>query len=526
MKANHLFSYAILFTIVTFACNKNSEIGPSTKIELFNNTSNSLIGSSITKVIGVAGGSINLPSAGANVIVPAGAMADGASITVQAISDVLDNEGQGIQITGDWSKPITLEFAYGPDETSPENKMIAYKTPKGNWITSRKVKVNYDKSTYAIRLGQTNSTNAKLNALKTTAKTYSFAASNDFYIKPNQSKVNAGESVSFTAYARQGDTDGYWRKRKDGTFVYDDGELVPLTKPADTQNAKIDDDDELVPLIQTPKTTTPGNDDDELVPLTAVIKEAPFTNKKEGFTRSWSIEGVGSIGESGNIGAKYTAPNDPSVKGKLVKVKFTSKNNKTGQPIEATAKVTINDGLTRYIGNITMTETRNYSTGGGTTMIEETKYASGVILTNSSVITVYSSKIVKTNENNINTIIDSYSKIESDGGFKVDLLGSCRAEGYKAGVVYLDFKKDGKTYSISGWLSNETNECEVNTFCDNCFPKNTKSKTSFYGHLDSDRTIIGEYTDPKTIADSKTFTKTVNKNTTTAKISWNFVRQD
>jgi hypothetical protein len=462
MKANHLFSYAIIFTILTFACNKNSDIGPSTKIELFNNTSNTLIGSPITKVIGVAGGNINLQSAGANVIVPAGAMAAGAAITVQAISDVLDNEGQGIQISGDWTKPIWLEFSYPLGERNPENNLIAFKTSTGAWIASQKVKVDKAKGTIAIRLGQTTNAKARQANAKTTAGTYSFAASHEFFLKPDQASINIGESVSFTAFAKAGDTDGYWIKKKDGTYFYDDGELASLTKLASesTTNNNPDDDDYLVPLTPISKTNV-KDADDELVPLTKVIKEAAFTNKKPGFTRSWILmEGPGTLNPTGNIGAKYTAPNDASAKGKIARVTFFSKNDKTKQDLEASATIRIKDGLKRYSGTLSTTIKADYSNTQEKIMKSYNYEAKVTFITNGD-------GNYKVENDKLLAQVNEYTYIyESKNGnhyTKSYISGPANSEGLKdKGGAYMHIKSN--LYNISGaWYIKGINNLNVET---------------------------------------------------------------
>jgi hypothetical protein len=443
------FHNILLIAVFVFACNKNSDFGPSTKIELFNNTTNTLIGSPITKVIGVAGGNINLPSAGANVIVPAGAMADGASITVQAISDVLDNEGQGIQITGDWSKPIWLEFSYSVGERNPENNMIAFKTNNGSWIASQKVKVDKAKGIIAIRLGQTSGTNAKTVGAKTMAGTYSFAASHEFFLKPDQAAINIGESVTFTAFAKAGDTDGYWIKKKNGTYFYEDGDLTPLTKLASesTSNNNPDDDDYLVPLVKTPNKYV-AEADDELVPLVKVTSDAAFTNKKTGFTRSWILmEGPGTLNPTGNIGAKYTAPNDASAKGKIARVTFFSKNDKTKQDLEASATIRIKDGLTRYIGTISTTITADYADTQEKVMKSHRYEAIVTFVTDRDNIYIIEADKIKAQLNEYTYIYEAKS---GNHYSKSNIIGPVGAGDLKEkGFGYMHFNKNN-TYDFSG----------------------------------------------------------------------------
>jgi hypothetical protein len=545
MTKNLLLQISFLFIFSLISCNKSADVSPETKQEILKTEKSALTGSAVTKVIGNAGSNITL--ANTNVIVPTGAMQAGASLTIQATSNPLESGSQALQISGDWQKPIWLEFSYPADELHPENYMIAFQTAKGDWITSPKVKVDKVKRTFAIRLGQTlggkvamrqggneaankaESQKPTANSRQSTAGTYSFAASHEFYLKPEKSVIDLGESVSFNAYARAGDTDGYWRKSKNGNYYYDDGELVPLTKPK-TQptgtNNDPDDDDYLVPLVPVDKTVV-LSDDDEIVPLAKAIKEAPFTNIKSGYTRSWILmDGPGNLAPTGNTGAKYTAPKDESAKGKIAKVSFFSKNDKTRQDLEASATIRIKDGLTRYTGTISSIYVRTYGTNLIYTETIKSK-STATFLNSLGTPKRFETKyyIGTQPSQNLTTTVDEYSVLVSDGKSYRKLSGSCSASGNDAGFLVMYVNPDN-TMELSGWLDVETNKCVVDTYCENCIPKNGTDNTSFYTQLDNPVKIKMNYNDPKIMAGTFTQKEKIGDQNITIKITWDFKRED
>jgi hypothetical protein len=511
----NLISIFILITL-SIACNKSGEVSPNTKEEVLKTAKGTLIGSPITQIIGNTGGKIAIPSAGATIIVPSGAMAAGASLTIQATSDMLDNEGQGIQISGEWQKPIWLEFSYPADETSPESNMIAYQTAKGDWITTKKVKVDKVRKTYAILLGQTSNGKAKLNGARPAAGSYSFAASHEFFMKPDKAVIDLGESVTFTAFARQGDTDGFWRKGKDGNYFYDDGELVPLSTPKTPilSNNNPEDDDYLVPLIPISKTVLP-DDDDYLVPLTKVIKEAAFTNKKTGFTRSWILmKGPGNLAPTGNIGAKYTAPKDALAKGKTARISFLSRNDKTKQDVEASATIRIKDGLTRYEGTIKL----DYKWIKNTeTEIKDISFAGTLISTNSS------NTIFRVVPNEFSTSVNGYLFSNTKDKARDEIVSPTKCSQPGDAELVMVFDNKTKKYRVWGYL--QCNKVPINvTFFDG----------RFYGV--ENRTVGAEanwepisntakYYD---IGDGKTLSglETITHQFTTITTKWDFKRVD
>lgn len=339
------FILVIGIILITFSC-KITEGDVLPKIELASTTSAAPTGSSVTKVIGTTGGTLDLPIAGLKVTVPAGAMAAGAILSLTPIKDVLDNEGTGTRISGAWTKPISIEIQIS--DTDIANYRLYAKMPNGLWVGAISPKVSGNKM--LVRLGPNAGTNIKNG--KVAAKEYDLAYAKDFYIKPDQAALELGKSQQFTAYAKAGKvpskykgSDGKWHSALDEDVVplakgtWDDDEVVPLAPSSSTA------DDDVVPLAP-----SKSLDDDEVVPLAVHVKEYAFGSKKQGYNRVWALsEQLGSVNSKG----KYTAPTDVSSKGKSTRVTFSSTNSTTGQKVEMFATININDGLSRYVGTYT-----------------------------------------------------------------------------------------------------------------------------------------------------------------------------
>jgi hypothetical protein len=290
-----------------------------------------LIGTPVTQAIGSSGGSAEVVSAGAKIIVPAGALPDGSSITVQAISNTLAGSGEGIQISGDaWTKPVTMQFSYPAGESNPNNFRIAIQQNDGSWITSKSAKVDAVNRTVSVRLGPDSSATVAANTLKPNLKATAklnprtIVMTKSFYLKPGSATVKLGGTAIFTAYASVAVTDAV----PSSQAATDDDELVPLTQPVISSKKPIDEE-ELTPL---PK-------------LRVVVREYPFTNAKAGFTRLWAVEGPGKIEASGTSSGLYTAPSDSASRGKTAKVYFTSSDAKGAVVIAGSVKI---EGVQAY----------------------------------------------------------------------------------------------------------------------------------------------------------------------------------
>jgi hypothetical protein len=318
------------FTLTLISCGGNEPVPtptPAAPLEVAKTAVGTLIGTPVTQAIGSSGGNATVVSAGAKIVVPAGALPDGSSITVQAVSNTLVGAGQGVRLSGsDWTQPITLQFSYPASITDPENQMIAVQNPDGSWVSSNSVKIDAVNRTISIRLAPDPSsfltkTGLKMTGLKPAASTNSrdIIWTQKFFLKPDTASVKLGESVSFTAYAKQA------RNRGEAKLSPDQLDLLDRYYFFKSESEKL--------LFE--------GDDDYLNPLSTVVKEYPFTNTKEGYNRVWSTTGPGSIVPSGATSGKFTAPTDPSAKGKTATVTFVSTNTKTGDIARASASVNI-----------------------------------------------------------------------------------------------------------------------------------------------------------------------------------------
>ena len=312
---------------------------PAVPLEVAKTAVGTVIGTPVTQAIGASGGNASVVSAGAKIIFPAGAMTDGSSISVQAISNTLAGSGQGIRLSGsDWTQPITVQFSYPASITDPESQMIAVQNPDGSWVSSNRVKVDAVNRTISIRLAPDPSSllTKGLNAsgLKAAASTSSrdIIWTQKFFLKPDTASVKLGESVSFTAYAKEA------RNRGEAKLSPDELDLLDRFYVVKVQLEKL--------LYEV--------DDDFLVPLVMVVKEYPFTNSKAGYNRVWTTTGPGSIVPTGAVSGKFTAPSDPAAKGKTAIVTFTSTNTNTGAVARASASVNIESDTAIYKGTVTV----------------------------------------------------------------------------------------------------------------------------------------------------------------------------
>lgn len=338
----------IIFSAILLCCKPQVDITPQILLETTNAASST--GSAIVKVMGTAGGSLNIPTAGAIITVPAGAMDANATLSVTPTKDALDDTGEGLRISGSWTKPISVEFRINDPELG--NYRLYAKMPNGLWVSSNKTKVIGN--TVTVRLGPNSGTSIKNGKIK--AKQYDLAFAKDFYLKPNGANLDLGQTETFTAYTNAGVVP-YKYKGSDGKthYVLDDDEplapLAPYSKsyyddeivPLAPYTNKYVDDDDIVPLAR----NTSIKDDDEIAPLAIRIEGYVLKNTKAGFTRKWETgTDVGKIDQNG----KFTAVTDPAAKGRSTKVIFTSINDKTKQTIVASATVSIKDGIARYAG--------------------------------------------------------------------------------------------------------------------------------------------------------------------------------
>jgi hypothetical protein len=432
------------FLLVLISCGGNASTPtPTAPLEVAKTAVGTLIGTPVTQSIGSSGGNATVVSAGAKILVPTGAMPDGSSITVQAISNTLIGSGQGVRLSGsDWTQPITVQFSYPASITDPENQMIAVQNPDGSWVSSNRVKVDAANRTISIRLAPDPSS-ILTKGLNVAASTSSrdIIWTQKFFLKPNTASVKLGESVSFTAYAKEA------RNRGEAKLSADDLDLLDRVYVLKTQVDKLFSE----------------VDDDFLYPMTVVVKEYPFTNSKAGFNRVWTTSGPGSIVPSGATSGKFTAPTDPSAKSKTATVTFTSTNTKTGDMARASASVNIEGDGATYKGTLTVKQFHDITTGpiNGQTI---RKYLATI--TGNMVWEIESNNtthpIFKGNPAKSSTICDDYTVSTdmysgSERHSKTELVSADGSDGITdPGLVRVYLDKSKNTYELSGELSTKT----------------------------------------------------------------------
>jgi hypothetical protein len=422
---------------------------PAAPLEVAKTAVGTLIGSPVTQVIGSSGGSAEVISAGAKIVVPAGALPDGSSLSVQAISNTLSGSGQGIRISGDaWTQPITVQFSYPIGETDPGNSVIAVQQAGGKWLTSKRIKVDAATRTISVRLapgGIVGTQVPNATGLRPQAKLNprDIVWTKGFTLTPNSASLKLGESVSFVAFASVALSNGVAAKSLQAT-ASDDDDLVPL------------------PTLPDPTTVNPV-DDEELNPIAEywVTKSYPFTNTKAGFNRTWTVTtGPGSVVASGAIGAVYTAPSDASAKGKTATVTFISINTKTDAVARASASVNIEGDGATYKGTVTVKQFHDITTGpvNGQTI---RKYSATI--TGNMILEIESNNatrpIFKGNPAKSSTICDDYATSEdiyfgAERHGKSELVSADGSNGISdPGLVRVYMDKSKNTYELSGELS-------------------------------------------------------------------------
>jgi hypothetical protein len=301
---NKFLTFAIALGLV--ACggtNPNTGETPPGPLTLEKTPVGTVSGTASTVAIGATGGSISNSSAGAKVIVPAGAMPDGSSLSIQAISNPAADAKPGIRLSGsDWTQPITVQFTYPASLKDPENQMISVQNPDGTWVSSSKVKVDGINRTISIRLAADPSSLLSAAGLKPTAtsNTRDIIWTNNFLIAPTGVTVQCGASQKFTAYARGA------RLTNGKKYTQ---EFLDLIDREDWKQRNLEYLEE-------------HGGEEALGTLLPRVKAYPLKNEKPGFERYWYTTGPGTISPSG----VYTAPSDKSADGKVVTVVFTSIN--------------------------------------------------------------------------------------------------------------------------------------------------------------------------------------------------------
>jgi hypothetical protein len=443
--------FALTFLLALISCGGGSTTPtptPAAPLEVAKAAVGTLIGTPVTQAIGSSGGNASVVSASAKIVVPAGAMTDGSSISVQAISNTLAGSGQGIRLSGsDWTQPITVQFSYPASITDPENQMIAVQNPDGSWVSSNRVKVDAVNRTISIRLAPDPSSllikGLNASGLKAAASTSSrdIIWTKKFFLKPDTASVKLGESVSFTAYAKEA------RNRGEAKLSADDLDLLDRVYVLKAQVDKL--------FYEV--------DDDFLQPLTIVVKEFPFTNNKAGYNRTWTTSGPGNIVPSGATSGKFTAPTDPSAKGKTATVTFVSTNTKTGDIARASASVNIESDTATYKGTLTVKKFHDITEGNPSfpTIRKYSATITGnmVFELEASTSNSKSSQFVSSSASS--TICDDYA-ISTDiysgaeRHSKVELISADGSDGIADKIsvrIYLDKIKN--TFEISGGFSSK-----------------------------------------------------------------------
>jgi hypothetical protein len=441
-------SLVLLMTLlITASCQKDEESIAPSKIETIStNQVGATIGSAISTTITASGGTASLLGLGAKVIVPAGAMTTGSKLIIQEISNVVNTKEKAMRITGDWTKNITVEYQAPDNEPDSYNVFVGFLN--GVWGGPRNPKVSG--KTLSVRLGPNSGPTIK-NGKVSANKPYDLVFAKVFTVKPDIATLDLGKSQQFTAYAKEG-----FIPRKGivvGKIYTDEAEWLADLKEntaaniriADDDNEPAGDDDDVVPLKPIIPTPSKDDDDEPVVPLRYLAKAYPFANSKAGFKRTWTVTGVGAVSNSG----KYTAPKEETAKGKTAKITFTSINETTKAIVSSDAIVYIKDGLGRYRGTATTTESFDYTDiVTGTKRIRKLSYSFSFVLVanpadeNEFRVDPAQSTAVKTEHTT--HVISKNATVAENG---TNLISSGISNGKTRGT--LNFKPNSKQYELS-----------------------------------------------------------------------------
>jgi hypothetical protein len=274
------------------------------------------VGTPVTQTIGASGGAVT--AGGVKLEVLPGTVTN-ANVTLQPITDTLNSSGQGVGISSDvsWSKYAKVSFPIDANDDDPASLGLAVQQSDGSWLSLDPVKV--DTAAGTVTAGLPASVGSPGLRAQAGLKLTSVVKFKRFYLKPTSATVKTKSTKSFTAYAQV-----LQREQKDPNCG----------------------------------ATTP----DDLAPLCAfrqVTREYPFTNDKDGFARSWSVNGafggngtVGTIKPSGSSGATYTAP-DKKPNPDTVTVIFQSINTDSLDSVTLKASLKITDDVIQsYAGSV------------------------------------------------------------------------------------------------------------------------------------------------------------------------------
>lgn len=275
-----------------------------------------LVGTGKSGTVGAAGGTVQSADGTLILTVPAGAFQGDVTVNLQASENPIDadNPAFAVDVPRDFAKPLTLSFAFTPDEApDAANLGVALWQTDGSWVAPPAT-VDGAKRTVSVVIQPEPSAalrraNVSVRVVVHPAKFLSA------FIAPKSSSVAVGGTVKLTAFARI---------QKEYTTT--DTTCTPSPCPS-------------VP-------TVPGAEED-LAPLPIPRETKPFLNEKDGFQREWTItEGYGSlVVEKPGVGASYQAPDSvPSVNPAIIT--FTSQRKAAdgtlyGPKVTATAKIRV-----------------------------------------------------------------------------------------------------------------------------------------------------------------------------------------
>lgn len=150
----------LMLTLLALSCSKSETSAPGEAAVPLVTAAGTPSGTSITKTIDASGGSITSADSNIIIIVPAGALTEAKTITVQPVSNQLPaGYGKAYRLTPhdiSFQQPVTIRFRY--DETAirntvPELLGVAYQDKTGRWM--RAAEPTLDKANHLLSVNTT-----------------------------------------------------------------------------------------------------------------------------------------------------------------------------------------------------------------------------------------------------------------------------------------------------------------------------------------------------------------------------------
>lgn len=271
------------------------------------------IGTATTARLGNAGGRIALPDGRAALAVPAGAFAAETELSLQrAANTAPDGLGDALRLRAAArpGRPLTLTLAYDAAHAADADGLgVALQRADGSWLALPIAGLDKARRELAVVLpsGGVTSAGGRSTGAAGVEITldYTIVTFLDMRLSPPSATVRPGESQLLVPYARTRTEESGCRPTQfEGLCI-----ALPM------------------PVLK--------------------LRQVPFTNVKDGYTREWSVQGVvggsaalGTVTPRAGTGALYRAPQEPP-EPNPVTVTFRSRHERSGRTVEMSSRIKV-----------------------------------------------------------------------------------------------------------------------------------------------------------------------------------------